>query len=307
MKAYLVLLSIHLILIFQFANNSFAQKVSSGNAPVEWVNTLMGTDSKVSLSNGNTYPAICLPWGMNFWVPQTNVMGNGWQYQYSADKIRGFKQTHQPSPWMNDHGQFAIMPVTGHLRFRQDDRASWFSHKTEVAKPYYYSVYLADADVTTEITPTERAAQFRFTFPKTDSAFIVVDAFDKGSSIKIFPKQQKIVGYTTRNSRGVPDNFKNYFVLFFNKPFDAAYGWHDSTLVKDSLTITANHAGAIVAFKTLRGEQVSVKVASSFISYEQAELNAQRELGDHSFEETKEAAKNEWNKVLGRRCSRRWD
>src|SRR5687768_8809607 len=162
-----------------------AQMVGKVSDPVEWVNPLMGTDSKGSLSNGNTYPAIAVPWGMNFWTPQTGTMGNGWQYQYSADKIRGFKQTHQPSPWMNDYGQFSIMPVTGSLKFRQDARASWFSHKSEIVKPYYYSVYLADADVTAELTPTERAAQFRFTFPETDSAFVVVDTFDKGSYIKI--------------------------------------------------------------------------------------------------------------------------
>ena len=59
------------------------------------VNPLMGTDSKPALSNGNTYPAIAVPWGMNFWTPQTGVMGNGWAYTYSADKIRGFKQTHR--------------------------------------------------------------------------------------------------------------------------------------------------------------------------------------------------------------------
>src|SRR6187397_1256173 len=110
---------------------------------------------------------------------------------------------------MNDYGQFSIMSVTGHLKFRKQDRASWFSHKAEIAKPYYYSVYLADADVTTEITPTERAAQFRFTYPKSDSSFVVVDAFDKGSYIKIIPAEKKIIGYTTRNSGGVTVNFKN--------------------------------------------------------------------------------------------------
>src|SRR6476646_9134023 len=122
-----------------------AQMVNEVKDPVEYVNTLMGTDSKPSLSNGNTYPAIAVPWGMNFWAPQTGNMGNGWSYTYASDKIRGFKQTHQPSPWMNDYGQFAIMPVTQHLKFRQDERASWFSHKSETVKPYYYSVYLADA------------------------------------------------------------------------------------------------------------------------------------------------------------------
>ena len=285
------------ILFFQLA---YAQLVNKVSDPVEWVNPLMGTDSKVSLSNGNTYPAICVPWGMNFWVPQTGAMGNGWQYQYSADKIRGFKQTHQPSPWMNDYGQFALMPVTRKLVFRQDDRASWFSHKAEIAKPYYYSVYLADADVTAEITPTERAAQFRFTFPATDSSFIIIDAFDRGSYVKIIPDERKIVGYTTRNSRGVPENFKNYFVIYIDKPFSFASAWRDSTLVRDSIEMKANHAGGIIGFSTRKGEQVKLRVASSFISLEQAELNLNREVGKDSFEETKQKAKASWNKQLNR-------
>ncbi len=277
-----------------------AQTVSTITDPVEWVNPLMGTDSKGSLSNGNTYPAIATPWGMNFWMPQTNTMGNGWAYQYSADKIRGFKQTHQPSPWINDYGQFSIMPVTGKLRFTQDERASWYSHKAETAKPYYYSVYLADADVTTEITPTERAAQFRFTFPRTDSAFVVVDAFDKGSYIKVIPKENKIIGYTTRNSGGVPENFKNYFVLVFDKPFTVARTWNGNRLAGDTLELTANHVGAVVGFKTGKGEKVHVKVASSFISFEQAALNLEREVGKDNFAATQQKAKAAWNKELGR-------
>ncbi|MFV0332265.1 MAG: glycoside hydrolase family 92 protein, partial [Dysgonomonas sp.] len=83
----------------------FSQQVS----PVDYVSVLVGTQSKHSLSTGNTYPAIARPWGMNFWMPQTGKMGDGWAYTYDADKIRGFKQTHQPSPWINDYGQFAIM------------------------------------------------------------------------------------------------------------------------------------------------------------------------------------------------------
>ncbi|WP_304608444.1 GH92 family glycosyl hydrolase [Pontibacter anaerobius] len=266
--------------------------------PVEWVNPLVGTDSKHSLSNGNTYPAIALPWGMNFWMPQTGKMGDGWGYMYSADKIRGFKQTHQPSPWMNDYGQFAIMPVTGRLRFDQDSRASWFSHKAEVAKPYYYSVYLADHNVTTEITPTERAASFRFTFPKTDSAYVVIDAFDKGSYVKIIPAENKIIGYTTKNSGGVPENFKNYFVIVFDKPFANTHTWSD-TLLSSKQELQANHVGAVVGFKTKKGEQVNARVASSFISPEQAERNLQ-EIGSDDFESIKAKGKQAWNKQLSR-------
>lgn len=273
-----------------------AQKTTE---PIDYVSTLTGTLSKFELSTGNTYPAIALPWGMNFWVPQTGNMGDGWTYTYTADKIRGFKQTHQPSPWMNDYGQFSIMPVTGNLTFDQDRRASWFSHKSEVAKPNYYKVYLADYDITTEITPTERAAIFRFTFPETDKAYVIVDAFDRGSYVKIIPEEKKIVGYTTRNSGGVPENFKNYFVVEFDKPFTYTASVAGGMINSKSLESKDSHAGGVIGFATKRGEIVHARVASSFISLEQAELNL-KELGADSFNQVAEKGRKVWNDVLGR-------
>jgi predicted alpha-1,2-mannosidase len=267
--------------------------------PVDYVNPLMGTLSKVSLSTGNTYPAIAMPWGMNFWMPQTGKMGDGWAYTYTSDKIRGFKQTHQPSPWINDYGQFSIMPVSGKAVFDQDRRASWFSHKAEEVRPYYYKVYLADHDIITEIAPTERAAMFRFTFPATDSAFVIIDAFDKGSHVKIIPEQKKIIGYTTRNSGGVPRNFKNYFVVEFDRPFTYIATAVNGNILHGSAEATEDHTGGIVGFVTAKGETVHARVASSFISYEQAEINL-KELGSDSFDKIRENGRNKWNEVLGR-------
>ena len=129
-----------LILAITLCSSLFTVDAADKKDLVDYVNPLVGSQSKISLSTGNTYPAIAMPWGMNFWMPQTGKMGDGWAYTYDADKIRGFKQTHQPSPWINDYGQFAIMPVTGKVVFNQDKRASWFSHKAEVAKPNYYRV-----------------------------------------------------------------------------------------------------------------------------------------------------------------------
>lgn len=266
---------------------------------VDYVSTLVGTASKFALSTGNTYPAIAMPWGMNFWVPQTGKMGNGWTYVYWADKIRGFKQTHQPSPWINDYGQFSVMPVTGEAVFDEEKRASWFSHKAEVARPYYYKVYLADHDVTAELAPTERAVAMRFTFPQTDKAYIVLDAFDKGSHAEIIPSKNMIVGYTTKNSGGVPENFKNYFVLVFDRPFKYTAAVTDGNIDASSLSSTSNHSGAIVGFSTKRGEQVNVRVASSFISPEQALLNL-KELGDDGIDEVSARGRARWNEVLGR-------
>lgn len=268
---------------------------------VQYINPLMGSDSKFSLSNGNTYPAIATPWAMNFWTPMTAPIGDGWTYKYDDEKIRGIKQTHQPSPWLNDYGAFALMPVTGGLKYNQDERASWFSHKAETSSPNYYSVYLADHDVTAEVTPTERAAQFRFTFPKSDDAFIVLDAFEKGSNVTILPDERKIVGYTKYNHGGVPSNFKNYFVLSFDKPFDTSHTWHDGyELAPNTTQNEGEHVGAIVGFKTADNEQVTVKVASSFISLAQAELNLEREIGADSFEITRQKAFEAWQKELSR-------
>ncbi|ADV43476.1 GH92 family glycosyl hydrolase [Bacteroides helcogenes] len=274
----------------------------------DYVNPLVGTQSSFELSTGNTYPAIALPWGMNFWTPQTGKMGDGWQYVYTAHKIRGFKQTHQPSPWINDYGQFSIMPVTGKPEFQEDRRASWFSHKSEEAKPYYYKVYLADYDVVTEIAPTERAAMFRFTFPENNS-YVVIDAFDRNSHVRVIPSENKIVGYTTRNSGGVPDNFKNYFVVVFDKPFSYTSTFSNDvqptggsapmSLKEGRLEQTDFHTGAVIGFKTKKGEIVHARVASSFISPEQAEQNL-KELGNEGFDAIVQDGKTAWNKALGR-------
>ncbi|WP_293912812.1 MULTISPECIES: GH92 family glycosyl hydrolase [unclassified Sphingobacterium] len=278
-----------------------AQKIHGRSIePVDLVNPLMGTDSKPSLSNGNTYPAIGLPWGMNMWTPQTGKNGDGWQYVYAADKIRGLKQTHQPSPWMNDYGQFSLMPVTGKGVFDQEGRASWFSHKSESAKPYHYSVYLADHNVKAEITPTERAAMFRFTFQPTDSAFVVLDAFDRGSEVQIIPEKNMIIGYSSRYSRGKLPNFKNYFVLVFDQPFDNFSTWEDKSRFNGKTKSTANQTGAIVGFKIKdHSKTVHVKVASSFISAEQALVNLE-ELGNRSFDQLVSDGRNIWNAKLGR-------
>lgn len=282
-----------IVLLVLITVQSFAQDW------VQYVNPLVGTQSKHSLSNGNTYPAIAMPWGMNFWMPQTGKMGDGWAYTYDADKIRGFKQTHQPSPWINDYGQFSIMPVTGKPEFNQDKRASWFSHKTEKAHPYYYSVYLAEHDIVTEMAPTERAVMFRFTFPENKNSFVVIDAFDRGSYVKIIPEENKIIGYTTKNSGGVPDNFKNYFVITFDKAFTYKATVADSVLTENKNEIQANHAYGIIGFSTKRGEKVHAKVASSFISFEQAEQNL-KEVGNSTFEQVKAKGQAKWNETLGR-------
>ena len=247
----------------------------------QYVNPLMGTQSSFELSAGNTYPAIARPWGMNFWTPQTGKNGDGWQYSYDAHTICGFKQTHQPSPWINDYGCFSIMPTGNKKVSDEDERRSWFSHKGEECNPQYYSVYLADHDVKVELTPTERAASFRFTVPDGMNYFII-DAYRNGKDIKI--DNNRITGISTHNHGGVPDNFANYFVVEFDRPIEYAENM-------DSI--------AIVGFKTYRGETVNAVAASSFISPYQALLNLKEAKGK-DFDNLVAEGRDAWNDVLGR-------
>lgn len=298
MKKYLLLVIISGTLFGCSVNDGKIK--NTGNDYVSRVNTLIGSDSEFDLSNGNTYPAIALPWGMNFWTPQTAETGNNWMYAYHAHKINGFRQTHQASNWLGDYGCFSVFPLTGKIKIKEKERASWFSHKAETARPNYYKVYLADYDVTTEITPTERAACFRFTFPESDSSFVLIDGLNKGSMVKIIPDERKIIGYTRYNSGSVPGNFHNYFILKFDKDFEFVSTWKNDKIKQDNLADEGVHVGAIVGFKTRRGEHINVKVASSFISPEQAELNLERETGNKDFETIKKEGADIWNKHLSR-------
>lgn len=129
---------------------------------------------------------------------------------------------------------------------------------------------------------------------------MVVDPFDKGSYVKVIPEERKIIGYTTRYAWGKLTNFKNYFVIVFDKPMTSVNTWEGDRLAKGQAEMEADHAGAIVGFDAANGLVLGARVASSFISYEQAELNLTRELGNDSFDQIAEKARREWNDKLGR-------
>lgn len=275
--------------------------LSAANPPdlVKYVNTLQGTNSKFELTRGNTYPTTALPFAMHTWTPQTGVNGDGWKYQYFLDSIRGFQQAHQCSSWTNDYAVFSLMPVTGELVVDQFSRAAKFSHENEVAKPHYYKVKL-DNDITTEMSPTERGVHTRFTFPRSQSSYVVLDGYTGMSMVKIIPGERKIVGYV-HNGRGLQDNFKNYFVIVFDKPFVSHGTWEnrEGEISNGTLSGEGKGIGAYIQFKD--GETVQAKIASSYISPEQAELNLKQELGkSKKLEDTKAAAAKIWNTHLSR-------
>jgi predicted alpha-1,2-mannosidase len=269
-------------------------------ALVDLANPLQGTDSTGGFSHGNTFPAIALPFPMNVWAPYTQQAKDPFYYNYRQNKIRGIRQTHQPSPWIADYANFSLMPVSGKLAVKEDDRASTFRHENEIANPGYYSVHLDTSKATAEVTPTERCASFRFTFDEAGDSYVVLDAFDKNSSVEIIPAENKIVGICRNNNGGVPENFANHFVIIFDRPFTAFGTWTPDATHEGQAKLADKHVGAYLKFDTSGNKSVSCKVASSYISPEQALLTLNREIGKADFETVRKQAAAKWNETFSR-------
>ena len=281
---------------------AFAQKQDY----VQYVNTLQGTDSKFELSYGNTYATTGMPYGMHTWGAQTGPNGEGWKYQYSVDKIRGFQQAHQCSPWMSDYAVYSLMPEVGELVVNEDARASKFSHANEIAKPHYYRVTL-DNGITTEMAPTTRGVHLRFTYPRKGDAYLVLDGYFAMSGMKIDPAKRQISGWVN-NQRFVnhPETFRNYFVIQFDRPFEE-YGLWENEHDERFPGMTEGEGkgyGAYVRFKA--GTKVQARAASSYISPEQALLTLDRELGaDKNLEATRKRGAGDVERPAGPHRSRR--
>ncbi|MGX5688384.1 GH92 family glycosyl hydrolase [Arcticibacter tournemirensis] len=267
--------------------------------PVNYVNTLQGTNSDYNLSAGNTYPTIALPFGMHTWSAQTGKNDDGWKYSYKHKTIRGFQQAHACSPWVGDYAVFSLMPVKGKLKVAEEERASSFSHANEVAKPHYYKVTF-DNKISTEISPTERGAHLRFSFPGREKAYVILDGYTKESHITILPGERKIVGWVN-NGRFIPENFKSFFVIEFDKPFKSYGTWDNVSNKTEAKGSSAAGKGAGAYLEFAAGVTVQAKVASSYIDSAQAGLTLKNELGRFKqLEQTRETAARIWNRLLGR-------
>ena len=235
---------------FAFSQDDFTQ----------YVNPLIGSDSSHELSNGNTYPAIALPWGMNFWTPQTGEMGDGWIYTDKNSGLVGLRQTHQPSPWINDYGAFSIMPITGEVKVLESDRKSQFNNIKVL--PHYYKVELTDSKTKIELAPTKRSAHFKIEFPKNIKSHVIIDAFFKNSTIKVLKDENKIIGVAKNNSGGVPENFSNYFIIEFNTPFDEFGTWDGKGNIYSKNELSGKHVGGYVSFISNNSNVIEARVSS---------------------------------------------
>jgi predicted alpha-1,2-mannosidase len=257
---------------------------------------LVGTDSKYEFSRGNTYPAIFRPFGMLAWTAQTGE--GGWPYQFEKDRIQGFLATHRPSAWTDDYGPFSLMPVTGDLKVLAAERGSRFQHAKEDARAWRYAVMLDDYATRVEMTPTLHGGAFRFTFPASRNAYVVLDAKDGGSSVRVDAAANTITGFNSSIGGKFPANFAQHFVIVFDRPFTSYGTWDASGRQEQSATRDGDHVGGYVGFAP--GQTVTARIAVSLISLEQARLNLNQEIGAADFDAVAASAREEWNRELGR-------
>lgn len=303
---------------------SYGQISNSQKKEVDFVNNYIGTAIK---GDGGLALSFGPPFMMTNFSPQTSEnMIRRMSYTYEDSTILGFAASHQPTVWMGDYGYVSLMPEIGHLKTLPQERKLSFSHANEIVTPYYYSVKMKadNKTIRAEIASRERCAILKFTFPESKESHLVFqsininDAPEPGwcpdlnsktnrlkltAFIRIDKERKEITGYNPdRQSMDIgPElkNFKGYFIIQFDKDFFDYGTWNNDSVISKSEELAGKkRVGAYISFTTKNNEIVKVKIATSFISLEQARINLNNEIPDWNFDKVKNQTRNDWQNVL---------
>lgn len=262
---------------------------------IKFINPEQGTASVHRFSNGNTLPLVTRPFAMTSWAPQTEESRRF--YHPDARQFEGMRATRQPSPWIGDYGHFTIMPQSGRLFTSDGRRASVFRRDQTEIRPNYFRTYLGRYQTTLEMTPTERCAIFRFSFPPNKTPRVILDTFEGESHIHIHPNQQALTGYTRTNSGGVPEGFACYFYATFDRAITNHGTFQSKNTYEGEAERTGNRVGGYVE---LDNKTVNMRIGTSFISIEQAKQNLETELGNRPFDIIRLETEKLWQNMLNR-------
>ncbi|WP_420310350.1 GH92 family glycosyl hydrolase [Streptomyces sp. YS-B37] len=255
--------------------------------------TTRGTNSSGSFSRGNNFPATALPHGFNFWTPVTNSGSLSWLYDYARANnddnlptIQAFSASHEPSPWMGDRQTFQVMPsaASGTPSTDPNARELAFRHENETARPYYYGVTFENG-LKAEMAPTDHAASLRFTYPG-DDASVVFDNVTEQAGLTLDKENGTVTGYSDVKS-GLSTGATRLFV----------YGTFDAPVTDGS----SSGVKGYLKFKPGADHTVTLRLATSLISVDQAKDNLRQEIPDGtSFDSVKKQARKVWDKLLGK-------
>jgi predicted alpha-1,2-mannosidase len=266
-------------------------------SPVTLVNILQGTDSTPAFSRGNTLPIAARPFGMAHWTMQTTP-NTPWMFQPGQRRIQGFRSTHQLSPWLGDYGHATFLPVSGAPNLDYGSRAGSFRPEDSILSPHTMAMRLLRYGIDAELVPTERGALIHADYAGADytekqtPGFVPGFVFDVPGDNPPMPEvdaAQRIVRFrSTANSGGVPNDFACFYVLQFSEPWKTLEH-------KDQKDYRSTHLSFADSVRS-----VDVRIATSFISFTQAEHNLQIELGAKSLTELRAESEKHWNEYLNR-------
>ncbi|MGA2170490.1 MAG: GH92 family glycosyl hydrolase [Terracidiphilus sp.] len=262
--------------------------VASGKKLIDLVNPMQGTDSTVEFSRGNTLPIVALPFGMAHWTLQSSATP-GWFFNPGTNRLQGIRLTHQLSPWLGDYGYATFLPFNGDPSPEADARSSSYRPRELAISPAYLKLRLMRYRCLLELTPTERCSAMRFTFEDSGPSGLLIDLPGENAAAECDQEAGIARALTHDNRGGVQSNFATYLVASFDTPIA---GFEVKQL--------KGRRVAVVRFNATAGKPVGARVASSFISYDQAQANLTREIGTKSFEATEQSAQQTWEHALGR-------
>jgi len=253
-------------------------------APVDYVSPNIGGIGQLLTA---TIPYVQLPHGMARLAPITTP---GVTDRYLADTIYGFPA-----------GAGMLAVTTGDLSMKAADNASTYDHDFETATPYFYRVQLDSFGAIAEFTAARQAAIYRFTFPASPQAHLVLSQ-GEDSELRIVSANSVAGSTRIHGSTGPlakPSSFAREYIyatlLHAPVTFET---WQDGKLGNAS-EVHGNGIGLVCTTSTTADEQIEVRVGISYISIEQAKRNLERETAGKSFEELKAKARNSWNRALG--------
>lgn len=266
---------------------------------LSYVNPLQGTYSHYNFSTGNTLPIMAMPYGMAHWTLQTDNV-RGWFFQPGTPKLQGIRCTHQPSPWMGDYGAFTFLPQVGTTLLSCTKRATAYRLDKSIIKPHHFGIELIGSGIRIDSTPTERGGVFKFAFPPNGGHRVIFEGVKGETSFSLIG-DRAIAGFTRGNSGGVPDNFAHYFVATFDCQITAFRAFHGDEVIPQPDDSWPTYSGEAIGSYIEFGEGprvVTMKVATSFVSIEQAQLNLQQEIGNDIFELSAAKAEETWENLL---------
>ncbi len=263
-----------------------------------YVNTKQGSKSTHRYSNGNTLPLVQLPFGMTAFAPQTNN-DTRWYYHPDSRSLEGIRLTHQPSPWIADYGAFVFLPQNRLIAAESGRRWSGYRPEEATLTPYYLKTRFLRSRADFELAPTERGAAVKITFDEDIDNYLSVLPVKGNYSYRFDAKTNTLYASTDMHMSGEAVKFKNYLVIKFPE---------NSVDIKKTQINIGNKflSGAKCRGKksgihiALINKSTEIKLATSYISFRQAELNLETELASKSFKQVKTEAENLWESYLSR-------